>query len=111
VSLTTDFLARFPSFTGDVATLMPIVEPMWASYYNKPYASNKEAVLNLVAHLMMVEIGGESLQTEQSKSVGSVSVSFQTSSRTGSMYDFLNTTRYGQRFLYLTSGQFGAVAV
>ncbi|MBL1319587.1 MAG: DUF4054 domain-containing protein [Mariprofundaceae bacterium] len=114
MSLTTDFKARFPAFaTADVDTYMPIIEPVWSSYYNKDYAVNKEAALNLIAHLLVLEInaGNASVQNEQSKSVGSVSVSYAQSTRTGALTDFLSSTKYGQRFLLLTAHQFGGVAV
>jgi len=113
MSLLTDFKARFPAFNPvDVGTYMPVVEPVWSSYYNKPYDINKEAVLNLVAHLITLEIsaGAAAVQNEQSKSVGSISVSYAQPSQTGTLSDFFSSTKYGQRFLLLTAHQFGAVA-
>jgi len=114
VPLITDFKTRFPAFaTVDVNTYLPIIETVWTSYYNKDYTLNKEAVLNLVAHLLVLEIGTRSaaVQKEQSKSVGSVSVSYAQSTRGGSLSDFFSSTKYGQRFLFLTAHQFGGVAV
>jgi len=114
VPLITDFKARFPAFaTADVDTYLPVIEPVWASYYNKDYALNKEAVLNLVAHLLVFEIGTSSaaIQNEQSKSVGSLSVSYEQPPRAGALSDFFRLTKYGQRFLFLTAHQFGGVAV
>jgi len=114
VSLITDFKARFPAFaTADVDIYLPIIETVCASYYNKSYALNKEAVLNLVAHLLVLEIesSSSSVQNAQSKSVGSVSESYSQSTRTGALADFFSSTKYGQKFLLLTANQFGSVAV
>ena len=114
MSLTSDFKARFPAFsTVDVDTYIPIIEPVWPDYFAKDYDANKEAALNLIAHLIVMEIdtGTASMKDEQSKSVGSVSVSYAASTRTGQLVDFLGSTKYGQRFLMHTASKFGGVAV
>lgn len=114
MSLTTDFKARFPEFTDAVVdTYMPIIEPVWPMYYAKDYNTYKEAVLNLVAHLMTEEVKTSKASSKgvASKAVGSVSTSYTASTRTGALADFFSATKYGQRFLYLTASQFGGLPV
>lgn len=114
MALIDDFKARFPEFaTAVVDQYIPILEPVWPCYYNKSYeACNQEAILNLVAHLMVLETtaGNDGPKTVASKSVGSVSVSYAVdpAQNGGSMF---NSTKYGQRFLLLTRSQYGGVAV
>ena len=115
MSLLTDFKARFPGIpTAEADLYVPILEPVWPSYYNKAYASSQEAVLNLVAHLLVLESGAGSagVHAASSKSVGSVSESYAVPTPTGagSLADF-NTTKYGQRFLWLIRSDFGGVAI
>jgi hypothetical protein len=116
VALIDDFKARFPEFaTATVDTYLPILEPVWPCYYGKEYtACNQEAVLNLVAHLLTLETtaGSASAQTIASKSVGSVSVSYAAGvTATTELQAFFKSSKYGQRFLLLTSRNYGGVAV
>jgi len=118
VALIDDFKARFPEFsTAQVDQYLPILEPVWPCYFNRPYlACNQEAILNLVAHLMAGEIAAASSsavdQQVASQSVGSVSVSYVQGQQTGGdLTQWLKTTRYGQRFLLLTRRFGGGVAV
>ena len=116
MSLTDDFKARFPEFaTATVDTYLPILEPVWPCYFNRTYEDcTKEAVLNLVAHLLVMETGSgsASIKDVQSKSVGSVSVSYATATQSGGqMYDMFNATKYGQRFMLLARSRYGGIAV
>lgn len=112
-----DFKARFPEFEATtVDTYMPILEPIWPCYYGGQYddACDKEIVLNLLAHLMTSEIsaGAEALKTTTSKSVGSVSVSYSEGyAATSERNAWLKTTKYGARYMMLTSRRQGAVFV
>ena len=113
MSLTTDFKARFPEFTDAIVdAYIPILEPVYPCYFDKDYtvACNKEAILNLVAHLMTLETqsGAAASQTVGSKSVGSVSVSYVAPTASLNMY---SSTKYGQRFNLLTSAMYGGCAV
>lgn len=118
MALIDDFKARFPDFaTATVDTYLPIVEPVYPAYYTLEYTANaatKEATLNLLAHLIVLESNdtASSVKGIQSKSVGSISVSHEAISHAGGeMFDFYNTTKYGQRFWQLTSRRYGGIAV
>ena len=119
MSLLSDFKARFPEFaTATVDQYVPILEPVLPAYYGEDYdptnARNKEIVLNLTAHLIVMETmpGSASAQMVASKSVGSVSTSYQAATGSGGdLHDAMRGTRYGQRFLLLTVGNYGGQAV
>jgi hypothetical protein len=116
VALLDDFKARFPAFdTATADAYVPIVELVWPSYYNFAYdETTKEAILNLVAHLILDETssGDAGLKSQTSKSVGSVSVSYAAASHSGgARFDFFNTTKFGRRFYQLTQRNAGGVAV
>jgi hypothetical protein len=110
-----DFKARFPEFaTATVDTYLPILEPVWPSYYGRDYDANQEAVLNLVAHLIVMETasGSGNVKSVASVSVGSVSTAYSAATQTGGeRYDFFRTSKYGTRFLRLTMARHGGVAV
>ncbi len=107
-----DFKARFPEFPDSVVDpYLPILEPAYPCYFNRSYEGcNVEAILNLIAHLLVLETGqgSEASQLESSKSVGSVSVSYVAPTASPNMYA---STKYGQRFNLLTSAMYGGVAV
>lgn len=116
MALIDDFKARFPEFaTATVDTYLPILADVWPSYYAFEYsATTKEATLNLVAHLLVQETntGSGSAQTVASKSVGSVSESYVAATQSGgALFDFFNSTKYGQRFMLLTRRRYGGVPV
>lgn len=116
MALIDDFKARFPEFaTATVDQYLPILEPVWPCYYGRPYEDcNQEIVLNLVAHLLVQETasGSSAAQVVQSKSVGSVSVSYAAQAQSNSLQrDWLMSTKYGQRFYMLTQHKHGGVAV
>lgn len=106
MSIQTDFEDRFPTITWVEA-----VASTWTAYTCLAYNDkNKEAILNLIAHLLTLDAlpGTGSARTAESKSVGSVSVSYGTSTTTSQWASFFNTTRYGQTYWLLTGRQVGA---
>ena len=118
MSLLDDFKARFPApeFSEAVADkYVPIYEPVLCCYYGGVYAGcDKEIILNLLAHLIASEGASSDGSTSKpgasglvaSKTVGSVSVSYDNSgSNDSGSLAWFNTTKYGQRFLLLTQGQ------
>lgn len=121
MALIDDFKARFAEFpTATVDTYLPMLESVWPAYYNKPYQANtKEAVLNLVAHLLVAETeaagagGAGASVTVSSVSVGGVSTSYviPQSLQNSASYSQFGTTRYGQRFWLLARNNYGGVAV
>jgi len=116
MALIDDFKARFPEFDcADVDKYIPIIEPVWPYYYGGDYEDRGiEIILNLVAHMIVVEKTGNSatVKDEQSKSVGSVSVTYVAGMASSSLRDdWLRSTKYGQRYLMLTRSRMGAVFV
>lgn len=115
MALIDDFKTRFPEFsTTDVDTYVPILQDVYLSYYNVAYSvASKEAVLNLVAHLLVGEISTSQAQSQivASKSVGSVSTSYANQQNVSQGFSFYNTTKYGQRFWRITSSRYGGVGV
>lgn len=107
MALIDDFKNRFPEFdTAVVDQYLPILDGVWQCYYGKPYAAcDKEIILNLVAHLLVLEQSPSTatVKEESSRSVGSVSVSYEARSTTSNLTDFFGATKYGQRYLMLTS--------
>ena len=112
-----DFGTRFPEFdTATVNQYVPILEPLWSCYWGGSYDEpcGKEIVLNLIAHMIVGETtaGSGNIKSTQSKSVGSVSVSYsQGYAATSERIGWLGTTRYGSRYLLLTSRSAGGVFV
>lgn len=109
MSIQDDFEARFPT--------IPWVEAIastWIAYTCLPYNDkNKEAILNLIAHLLTLASrpggGASTSRNVASKSVGSVSVSYEASSTTGgNLGTWYGTTGYGQVFWLLTGRRTGA---
>jgi len=123
MAILSDFRTRFPEFSGSsVDQYVPILEPVMACYYGGVYGSSQcgdEIILNLMAHLLTGELAaseGAGKGTPQkgvsSKSVGSVSVSYEASTATQSQRNaWLMTTLYGQRFILLTRKRQWAVFV
>jgi len=112
MSLIADFKARFPEFSESVVDqYIPILEPVRSCYFVGSYTNcNREIVLNLLAHLMVIETnaGTGGLKSTNSRSVGSVSESFSSRTTTGGNSDFFTTTKYGQRFMMLTKFRAGS---
>lgn len=115
MALVDDIKARFPEFDAAVVDqYVPTLAPVWPCYYGGDYDQpcDREIILNLVAHLLTGEQAASqsASRSAQSKSVGSVSVSYGTaeSNRTA---DFFLTTKYGQRFMMLTQSNIGGAFV
>ena len=112
MSLLSDFKTRFPDIgTVTADKYVGILEPVIPHYYGGAYDGvGKEITLQLLAHLVTVESarGNGPTRSETSKSVGSVSVSYESATASGgALYDFFRTTRYGQQFLLLTRRNIG----
>ncbi|AUR84238.1 head completion adaptor [Vibrio phage 1.052.A._10N.286.46.C3] len=119
MSLLDDFKARFPEIPSDKADeLVPIYADIWHCYYGGSYdnACDREAILLLIAHMVVLDPGYSSgagsggnskpSRNESSKTVGSVSVSYEASPQTGGdLSAWLRTTRYGQLFLAKSVGR------
>lgn len=110
MSIQDDFEARFPN--------IPWVEAIastWPAYTCLQYNDqNKEAILNLIAHLLTLASapgtsGGGPARNVASKTVGSVSVSYEaTAGNTSSLASWYSTTMYGQVYWLLTGRRVGA---
>lgn len=115
MALIDDFKVRFPEFlTATVDSYFPVLEEVWPAYYNTTYqASTKEAVLNLLAHLLVEETRASqgARNTISSKSAGGVSTSYAVPQNIGQMQSMFGSTKYGQRFMLLTRRNYGGVAV
>lgn len=102
-----DFKSRFPDFDETIVDkYFDTVQGVWRCYFPQSYSDcNKEIILNLIAHLITVEQSpsSASIRSQTSRSVGGVSVSQAAASSTDSLTDMFSFTKYGQRFLYLTS--------
>ena len=110
MTIQNDFEARFP--------LIPWVEEIsstWTYYTCLQYSDlTKEATLNLIAHLLTLAAlpGSSSSRNVASKSVGNVTVSYETSAtQPSNQASWYNTTRYGQVYWLLTGRRVGACFV
>jgi hypothetical protein len=117
MAVAADFKIRFPEFDAvTVDQYIPILEPVWACYWGGRYDEpcGQEIVLNLLAHLITIEIsaGSGNVKTALSKSVGNVSVSYSPGyTPTSERNAWLKTTKYGARYLWLTSRNAGGFFV
>jgi hypothetical protein len=108
-----DFKARFPEFDAAVVDQrLPIFEAIWPCYFCGDYSipCDKEAILNLIAHLLVMDQsagsnGATAVGNVQSKSVGNVSVSYKNSAVQTWDNDFFGGTKYGMMFLNLNRGR------
>jgi len=114
-----DFKTRFPEFdTGDVDTYLPPLVDVWQYYWGGEYTgAGVEIVLNLLAHLLTQQLldnssgSGTPLKAETSKHVGSVSVGYAVASPSNNRDEWLKSTSYGQRYLWLVKHHHGGVFV
>ena len=111
-----DFKARFPEIsTSDVDTYLPALIEVYTYYYGGEYKDEGvEIILNLLAHLLIQQTssGTSSIKEESSKGVGSVSVSYASTSATSSdKIAWFRGTRYGVAYLLLTARFQGAYFV
>lgn len=117
MALVDDFKARFPEFKPAVADqYIPIYENIYQCYFCGDYSDccDKEIILNLLAHLITGEITPGASGTPGnvlSKAVGNVSIQYGQAYSQSGLRDFFGSTKYGQRFLQLTSTRHGAVFV
>ena len=120
MSLIDDFKTRFPEDfeTADVDQYVPILEPILPAYYGADYDPTKpiikETILNLVAHLLVMEVeqdGPEAVRSVNSQSAGSVSESYNAPVAQDASLETFQATKYGQRFLLLTRRNYGGVPV
>ena len=110
MSIIDDFKARFPEFDVTVVNdRLPVLIEVYPVYCNRVYEdspTNKEIILNLLAHLLTGDrLGG--LDTSggsmiASQSVGSVSESFTAKNGKSELWDFFGGTKYGQLYIQLT---------
>jgi len=111
-----DFKARFPEF--DEATVdenLPGLEDVWQCFSGGNYEDcGKEIVLNLLAHLLVVQTnpGTGNPKSIQSKSVGNLSVSYgaEFAPKSNRMAWFM-TTKYGMQYWMLTRQRQGGFFV
>lgn len=118
MALIDDFKARFPEFSAtSVDMYLPAISSLWQCYYPRgdySHPCDREAILNLLAHMFVGEINADSssARTISSQSVGSVSVGYEANSSSSSrLAESYLSTKYGQRFLMLINGRHGGVAV
>lgn len=121
MALIDDFKVRFPEFDSTVVdNRLPFLEDVFHCYFGANYGANAcddEAILQLLAHLMVLDGQTQNgnqlpLQLEASKSVGSVSVSYTAGFVSSSDRDaFFGLTMYGQMFLMLTRSRRGGYFV
>lgn len=111
MSLIDDFKTRFPGFdTAAVDAAWPGIEPAYLCYYGMEYdgeaGCNTEIILNLCAHLFVVQSGNGNapVQAVSSKAVGSVSTSYQVG-ETSNQRAFFMSSKYGQMFLQMTGAR------
>lgn len=116
MSILDDFKARFPEIDPAKAdVLVPIYENIYSCYYGGDYAvaCDKEAILLLLAHLVVTDpqytggSGSAPSRSTQSKTVGSVSVSYDAVESGSNQTVWFNSTRYGQMFLMVTANNIG----
>lgn len=114
-----DFRERFPEFISVTDERILIFENIWPTYFTGDYvnvAADKEAALNIVAHLLTMDLsagasGAAASGNIASKSVGNVSVSYRAPSSQSELRDFFGGTKYGMMFLMATMHRKGAVFV
>lgn len=106
MALIDDFKAKFPEFDESaVDAQWSSLDEEWSCYFNWKYGDESckdQAILYLIAHIFAANNKEGTSKSTASKAVGSVSVSYNASGFTQSFDIWLNTTKYGQRFLMLT---------
>ena len=119
MALIDDFKTRFPEFDTDIVdTYLPLLENVWQYYWQGSYTgSGVEIVLNLLGHLMIQEAAsaastdGSPAKDIASKAVGSVSISYATAQSKSVRDEWLKSTVYGMRYLWLVMHNHGGVFV
>lgn len=116
MTIAADFAARFPGFDTAISdTYLPVVEPIYTEYFGGDYdnAKDKEIILNLIAHLMLSESSSSTASSAviSSSSVDGLSFSYKTDSVKTQTDEFFGSTKYGKRFLLLTSAIVSAISI
>lgn len=111
-----DFKARFPELDEtQIDATLPNLILVYPYYWGGSYeACGQEIVLNLLAHLFVVQTnpGTGNTKSVQSKSVGNVSTSFESGYAPGSgRASWFRTTKYGMQFLMLSRQRQGGFFV
>ena len=112
-----DFKARFPEFDdAKVDEQLPGLIEVYQCYWGGVYDTNtcsKEIVLNLLAHLLVVQTqpGYERAKEAQSKSVGNVSVTYASYQSSSNRMSWFMATKYGMQFWMLTRSRQGGFFV
>jgi len=110
MSIQTDFEARFATAVPPILWVEAIAST-WPAYTCLQYddnPKNREAILNLIAFLLTnaAAPGSGSARNVASKSVGSVSVSYEASaSQSSNLASWFNSNRYGQTYWILSGGR------
>lgn len=110
MSIQTDFEARFATAVPPIVWVEAIAST-WPAYTCLQYddnPKNREAILNLIAFLLTNAAapgGAGSARNVASKTVGSVSVSYESSASEGNLASWFKTNRYGQTYWILSGGR------
>lgn len=106
MALIDDFKARFPQFDDAlVDQIFPIIENVWQCYFDAEYEGCcQEAILQLLAHLFVIETNTDNgpILQKASTTVGSVSESYISESNKSANEIWFGSTKYGQAFLRIT---------
>ena len=112
MSILVDFSSRFATFDQSVVDAsLPCLIDNYRCYYNFDYVDcHKEAILQLLAHLLVIDTktSPNPVKGVNSRSAEGVSVSYAEYNTGGQADSFFTTTRYGQAFLRLTRFRYGA---
>lgn len=112
---TEQFKTRFPEFSSVEDSKVAAVDAQWPCYYGAKFGvstCDDEIILLVMAHLLTFETTTSAASKKElaSKSVGSVSLSYNLTSATETS-EFYNTTKYGQRALMLMRNNSGGFFV
>lgn len=104
MTVLSDFQTRFPELADDIESNQHILN-VWSTYDASTYqASTQEKILNLIAHLLVVDMAGSGQVAQtQSQTVGRVSASYAVQAAKNDADQFFRATKYGQQYLILLS--------
>lgn len=106
MTITTDFQTRFPELSTTIDD-NPEVLNYWSAYdartYDATNAANKEGILNLVAHLLVVLTSGDAGAAREitSQTIGRVSATYSATEGLNAYGQFFASTKYGQQYWLL----------
>lgn len=122
MSITDDFTVRFSGeFSPEsISDDLPKALVSWPAYYGGTYTETvpttvsveNEIILNLIAHLTVVEGKGSNSVSKElsSRGVGPFSSSYNVAAPDRNK-EFFSSTKYGQRYVVMTSPNFGGIFV